>query len=89
MREAAAQEKTALLSNAAETWQCSTLPVYVNASSCPCCAHLVVPRFSTQHLCALEARRQALGSECSACWEELHVDALPEVDKDQAVVRAL
>lgn len=53
------------------------------------CPHLVVPGFPTEHLGALEAWRQTLGSESSAFWEKLHVDALPEVDEDEAVVHVL
>lgn len=51
--------------------------------------HLVVPRLPAEHLGALEARRQAADGESSALWEKLHVDALAEVDEDEAVVDVL
>lgn len=50
--------------------------------------HLIVPRFPGQHLGALKARRHTLAGESGAFWEKLHVDALPEVDEDEAVVKA-
>lgn len=53
------------------------------------CPHLIVPGFPAEHLGALEAGRQTLAGESSAFWEELHVDALAEVDEDQAVVQVL
>lgn len=51
--------------------------------------YLIIPGFPTQHLGALEARRQTLGGERGALWEKRHVDALAEVNEDEAVVQVL
>lgn len=54
-----------------------------------CTQYLVVPGLPAQHLGALEARGLAAGGEGRSCREELHVDALAQVDEDQAVVHVL